>query len=160
MPQQRCSPAENPYAIDFPDPYAAKNLPFYGKGLAVGGRLMFGYPYLPVLLLLVIPAYLAGDIRYAHIAAILIAAVLMHRIATDTIGRLAATLFLFTPWIFKLEELGWTDAFTVLFVTGTVYMLVVYCKERHGRSVYCSRPSSTTSLRLRQFPGDGGSVQF
>src|SRR5690242_4496344 len=56
----------NPYALTFPDPYYGKPLHFYGEGLAAGGRLLFGFPYPPLSLLLVLPASLAGDVRYAH----------------------------------------------------------------------------------------------
>jgi hypothetical protein len=59
----------NPYAITFPDIYGGK-LPVYGPGVAEDGRLNFGYPYLPLSLLLAVPGHLLGDFRYASLLAL------------------------------------------------------------------------------------------
>jgi hypothetical protein len=113
----------NPYSITFADVYNG-NSKYYGEGVAAGGQLSFGYPYLPLSLLLVLPAYLAGDVRYAHVAAIVICAFLLHRLATDAAGRLAAAGFLFTPWIFHLEECGWIDSFGAMLFATTIYVQI------------------------------------
>ena len=62
----------NPYAITFPDIYEGK-LPVYGPGVAENGRLKFGYPYLPLSLLLAVPGHVLGDFRYAHLLALTLA---------------------------------------------------------------------------------------
>ena len=63
----------NPWALTFPNPYPDGR--FYGPGLVVDGRLQFGFPYPPLPLLMVLPAYvLAHDVRYAHVLAVAIAA--------------------------------------------------------------------------------------
>src|SRR4029453_1796557 len=57
----------NPYAIDFPNLYG-DGTPFYGAGLTAGGRVLFGYIYPPINLLLALPGHLlAGDHRYSHL---------------------------------------------------------------------------------------------
>ena len=64
----------NPYAITFPN-NADNPQMIYGPGVFEGDRLLFGYPYFPLSLLLVLPAHvLLGDFRYAHELAILAAA--------------------------------------------------------------------------------------
>jgi hypothetical protein len=103
----------NPYSISFPDPYLGRGGMFYGEGLAVSNRLLFGFPYLPVTLLMAVPGYLLGDVRYSHVVAVVAAAIMMRYVAQDLEGRLAACVFLFTPWIFHLEEMGWTEPFGV-----------------------------------------------
>ena len=66
----------NPYAMTFPNIYQTGEN--YGPGLSVNGRLQFGFPYFPLSLLLSMPAQLfGGDERYAQLAAIELAAVLM-----------------------------------------------------------------------------------
>ncbi|HWP40560.1 MAG TPA: hypothetical protein VNL70_06500, partial [Tepidisphaeraceae bacterium] len=71
------SRGQNPYTITFPNLYA-RNPEFYGPGLAAGGVVRFGYPYPPLPLLMVLPAHtMFQDVRYAHLAAIALAAALI-----------------------------------------------------------------------------------
>ena len=110
----------NPYTLTFPDPYGADSKYFYGNGLSVNGRLLFGYPYLPASLLFVLPGYFLGDVRFSHLAAVVLAALVMFRMARDDTGKWAAGMFLFTPWVFHMEEIGWTEPFLVLMFAITV----------------------------------------
>lgn len=106
---------QDPFAITFRDPYPGTySAQVYGAGVSTEGRLLFGYPYLPLSLLLVVPAYLLGEVRIAHVAAVLTAAILIHWCARDTTGKLAAAVLLFTPWVFHLEESAWVEVFGVL----------------------------------------------
>ena len=69
---------ENPYAIRYPSLYPP-GTPFYGPGV-VGAdhRLDYGFPYFPLSLLMVVPAYaLGGDSRFAHAIAVAATAALM-----------------------------------------------------------------------------------
>jgi hypothetical protein len=111
----------NPYAITFADPYKGAHPEFYAPGIAQDGRLLFGYPYMPLSLLAIIPAHLAGDLRMCHIAAVMLAALLMYAVAGDSTGKLAASVFLFTPWVFHLETQAWVDALFVFFFALTIY---------------------------------------
>ena len=57
----------NPYELTFPNIY--DNASFYGPGLSVDGQLQFGFPYLPLSLLLAVPGQvLTGDHRYSQLA--------------------------------------------------------------------------------------------
>jgi hypothetical protein len=116
----------NPYAITFPDIY--QNGANYGPGLSVDGRLQFGFPYFPLSLLLSMPAQLfAGDERYAQLAAIELAAVLMAFARPRGLGLIAAALFLTTPRIFFVLEQSWTEPFLVLGVSAAIFAA---CRRR------------------------------
>lgn len=83
----------SPYAITIVSPYdAAGNRAFYGPGVVEDGVVQYGFPYLPAGLLLDVPAYLLGDPRRMHLAAVLVTTVLAWRLATDRLGRAVAVL--------------------------------------------------------------------
>ncbi len=111
---------QNPYALTFPDIYG--NSQFYGPGVSVNGRLTFGFPYMPLSLLLVVPGHLlAGDYRYAQLAAMALSGGLMAYARPGRIGPLAAALFLFTPRALFVLEQGWTEPLAVLLLAATVF---------------------------------------
>jgi len=110
----------DPYAITFPDIYG--NLPFYGPGVSVGGRLTFGFPYPPLSLLMALPGHLlTGDYRYSQLAAMTLAGGLMAYSRPGALPAFAATLFLFTPRIFFVLEQGWTEPLVLVLLAATVF---------------------------------------
>ncbi len=110
----------DPYAITFPDIYG--NLPFYGPGVSVNGRLTFGFPYPPLSLLMALPGHvLAADYRYSQLAAMTLSGALMAYSRPGPLAPLAATLFLFTPRIFFVLEQGWTEPLVLLLVAAAVF---------------------------------------
>jgi len=112
----------NPYAITFPDIYRFQNGDYYGPGLSVGGRLQFGYPYLPLSLLVAMPGQLfGGDSRYAQLVAIELAAIFMAFARPRGFGIVAAALYLTTPRLFFVLEQSWTEPFLVLGVTAVLF---------------------------------------
>jgi hypothetical protein len=118
---------DNPYALRYPDIYG--NSPFYGPGLSVNGQLQFGYPYLPLSLLLALPGHvLFGDYRYAQLAAMAGTAALIGYARPGRVGIAAASLLLFTPRTFFVLEQGWTDPFVALGLAA-----VVFCALRWAR---------------------------
>jgi hypothetical protein len=113
----------NPYALRYPDIYG--NSPFYGEGLSVGGVLQFGYPYLPLSLLLAVPGQmLGGDYRYAQLAAMALSAIFIAYARPGRVGFAAASLLLFTPRVFFVLEQGWTDPFVLLGLSAVVFVAV------------------------------------
>jgi hypothetical protein len=95
----------NPYAIRLPNIYSGKNstmfqdpvrfsagTPFYGPGVVdENGWITYGFPYPPLSLLLVMPAYLlGGDCRFAHVIAMGFSALLMAAARPGRRGALAA----------------------------------------------------------------------
>jgi hypothetical protein len=67
----------NPYTTPMPDIYKG-DPKMVSAGASAGGKMKEGFPYVPVSLLMALPGYaIAGDVRYAQLAAIAIAAVVM-----------------------------------------------------------------------------------
>ena len=64
---------ESPYSMTFADIYAGTEQ-FYPPGMAVDGRVLYGFPYPPLSLAMAWPGHLAGDFRYAELAALVAAA--------------------------------------------------------------------------------------
>ena len=110
----------NPYAITFPDIHG--HSPFYGPGLSVNGRVLFGYPYPPLSLFLAVLGYVfGGDYRYAQLTAMTLAGACMAYARPGRLGALAAAVFLFTPRTFYVLEFAWTDPYVVLLLCATVF---------------------------------------
>ena len=117
----------NPYAITFPNPYATGV--YYGPDMVVDGRLMFGFVYPPLSAFLsVLGEWVGGDVRYAQLGAMTLAAACMAYTRRGRLGGLAAGLYLFTPRNLFVLDQSWTEPFVVLFLAATVW-----CAARHPR---------------------------
>jgi hypothetical protein len=116
----------NPYAITFPNPYP--DGVYYGPGMVVDGRLTFGFVYPPLSVVLSVLGAWAGDVRYAQLGAMTLAALFMAYTRRGSLGGLAAALYLFTPRNLFVLEQSWTEPFVVLFLAATVW-----CAARHPR---------------------------
>lgn len=113
----------SPYAITFANIYGG-DTSFYGQGAVADGRVLFGYPYPPVSLLLSLPGYALGDYRYASLAALLLTAVLIGYASPSPRARLAGALFLTTPRIFFVLEQGWSEPMSLLLLAQTVFVML------------------------------------
>lgn len=103
----------NPYQITFANIYGPGS-PFYNPEAVAGDRVLFGYPYPPLSLLLAVPGHLlAGDYRYAQLAALSAGAALLGSARPSLNARLAAVLLLTTPRVFFVLEQGWTEPLAV-----------------------------------------------
>jgi hypothetical protein len=109
----------DPYAIKFRNIYHP-NTSFYGPGLVKNGILQFGYPYPPLPLFLTWAALPAGDIRYAHLAALTLGGAAIAFARPGRVAPLAAALLLFSPRFGLLLQMSWTEPFTILFLGTTV----------------------------------------
>jgi hypothetical protein len=110
----------NPYSITFPNPYGSAA--YYGPGMVVDGRLTFGFVYPPLSLFLsTLGQWIGGDVRYAQLGAMTLAAVFMATTRRGPLGGLAAGLYLFTPRNLFVLEQSWTEPFVVLFLAATVW---------------------------------------
>jgi hypothetical protein len=109
----------NPYSITLSDPYGGTS-PFFPPGVSVDGKLLFGFVYPPLCLLLCVPGYLlGGDTRWSTLVAIELAALLMAYARPGKISKLAAAAFLFMPRTFYVMDRAWTDSF-VVFLTAAI----------------------------------------
>lgn len=113
----------NPYRITFRNIYGDTR--FYNPDAVAGDRVMFGYPYPPMSLLLAAPGHLAfKDYRYAQLAAAVGAAALMGYVGGSLVSKLAAVLWLTTPRLYFVLEQGWTEPIAVLMLALTMFCLV------------------------------------
>jgi hypothetical protein len=113
----------SPYLITFQNIYGA-GTGFYSEAAQVGDRVMFGYPYPPVSLLLAAPGhFLAGDYRYAELAAWIGAAAFVGYVRSSNVAMLAAVLLLTQPrGLFVLEQ-GWTEPIALAMLAATVFAM-------------------------------------
>ncbi len=116
----------NPYAMTFPDIYHS-TLPgrsaAYGTGLVVNDRLQFGFIYPPLTLLLSTLSYaLTGDVRYAQVSALVLAAAFIGYLRPGRLPKLAAALLLFSPRVFFVLGRAWTEPFVVLLLAVTIFL--------------------------------------
>lgn len=114
----------NPYAMTFPNIFPPKlTEQFYGPGVVVDGRVTFGFPYLPVVLLVAIPAQLLGDVRYGQLIAMLVTAIVVRRLASDRIGRATAILGVAAPTALPMLAGAWTEPTLVALLACLVLTL-------------------------------------
>jgi hypothetical protein len=129
-----------PYSITFPDISPAGS-DFYGAGLSQNGRLLFGYPYPPLSLFLVLPAHLLGDFRLASLLATVGSSALLMFSTRAKSGTAAAAMLLLTPMGFFVLWAGWTEPLAGLMLV----MVVVACRGQDSRQ---SRIARAVSLGL------------
>jgi len=110
----------DPYAITVPNIYGHTR--FYGEGIVIDGVVNMGFPYPPLSLLLSLPGYLlGGDYRYSNLAALTLSGALMAYSRPGRLSALAAGVFLSTPRVFYVLDLGWTEPHVVLLFAATVF---------------------------------------
>jgi hypothetical protein len=115
------SRGESPYSMSFTDIYAGREQ-FYPPGMTADGRVLYGFPYPPLSLAMAWPGHLAGDFRYAELAALVVAAafaIAAGRASAVAIG--AAAVLLFTPRAFFALEQAWTEPFAIVWVAGAIW---------------------------------------
>ena len=114
---------KSPYGITFKNIYGSETR-FYGDGMASKDEVRFGFPYPPLSLAFVAPAHwLLGDYRYAAVAAIAIAGLLLASLGWSRHAMLAATLLLTTPRVLFEIEQGWTEPFILVMFAWLVAAL-------------------------------------
>jgi hypothetical protein len=124
----------NPYdpnVVRFPNIYA-HDTPYYGPGVVdEDDRLTFGFPYFPLSLMMVAPGYLlGGDVRYAHVAALMLSAGMMCLARPGRWPALAATIFLLTPKALYVTDLAWSEPILIL-----TFSFVMLCACRYPKAL-------------------------
>ena len=114
----------DPYGICIPDIYdAVHSKLFYCPGVSVNGRLTVGFPYPPVSLLVSSLGYLvAGDCRYAHLAAICAAALLLGFARPSRLNFIAALALLLLPRNFFIVMEDWSEPVVVFLFAAVVFV--------------------------------------
>lgn len=109
----------SPYGITFADIYGIDE-GFYSPEMRDGKRVLFGFPYPPLSLLLAWPGHaLFGDLRYSEVAALVAAAAVLVWIG-GSLGTACAAVLLLAPRLVLQLEQGWTEPFPILLLTLTV----------------------------------------
>jgi hypothetical protein len=112
----------NPFAILITDIYEGK-YPFFPPGFVADGKLLLGYAYPPLSLLLSIPGWvIGGDPRYSTLIAMEVAAVLIGYSVWGNWAKWVALLFLFTPRTFFVVDRAWNDPFIVMAMAAAVFV--------------------------------------
>jgi hypothetical protein len=102
---------QNPYASEYAPQEAAV---LYGPSVVANGHIQT-FPYPPLQLLLTLPGYAVGDVRWATLAALLGMAALMGALgrgggsSTGDLPHFAAVLLLCNPVNFYILDRGWTE---------------------------------------------------
>jgi hypothetical protein len=118
---QALSHGENPYRITFENIYGS-GAGFYNPQTVAGNRVLFGYPYPPLSLLLALPGHVVtGDYRYAELAAWVAGAAFIGYARPAILAKLAAALLLTQPRGFFVLEQGWTEPVAVLMLAVTMF---------------------------------------
>ena len=110
----------DPYAISHENIFGAKSSYFYPPGIVSNGRVHFGLAYPPLSMLMSVPGYIAGDLRYSDIAALVAAAILLFRLRSTRFSLIAAAILLLSPATFYLVSRGFSEPFVVLTLACTV----------------------------------------
>ena len=118
----------NPYAADYPNIYGHARW-FGAEFLNAAGRVQ-SHTYPPASLLMTLPGWLVGDVRYASVAAVAGAAALLvaalRRLGARAghFGELGAVALMFHARSFFLVEQSWTEPFVALAACGVAYGMV------------------------------------
>ncbi len=105
---------ENPYRLTFPNIYKEDPATLYGHEVANRERLLVGFAYPPLSLLISTVGQAIWDYRAANVMALAIAAGLMLMARPGSRAIAAAAVLLLTPRIFFVIELGWTEPLVVM----------------------------------------------
>jgi hypothetical protein len=113
----------SPYRISFENIYGTDS-GFYNRDLVAGQRVLFGYPYPPLSLILAAPGHLvAGDYRYSQLVALVAAAALIGFAQSSLFPKLVAALLLTQPrGLFVLEQ-GWTEPIVLLMLALSLFVM-------------------------------------
>lgn len=117
---------EDPYAASYGHPPPDPSL--YGPDMIKDGKVQ-SFPYPPLSLLLVVPGYVAGDIRWSLLAAVAASACFMVA-AGRRLGlgpghpaEMAVAAFLFQPRGFYVLHMGWTEPLVLLAVSAAAWAM-------------------------------------
>jgi hypothetical protein len=119
----------NPYAADYPNVYGPGDTRYIGPEMLTKDGRVQSFPYPPLSLVLAVPGYLLGDVRWSLLMAVLGTAALM--VATGRrLGlpaghpaELAAVALLCHPRGLLVLEASWTEPFVALGLAATIWAM-------------------------------------
>ncbi len=121
---------EKPYSVRYRNLYHP-DTSLYGDAMVTNGWLNCSCPYPPLSLILGATARaIGGDVRWSHLLALELAAVLM-TLAAGRWGALAAAMVLLMPRALLVVEVAWTDAHVIMMLA-----LVLYCARHKPKALW------------------------
>ena len=112
----------DPYAVKFRDIMGGTDEPAYLPNMVVNRRLIFSYPYPPLMLLTTAAGEIFGDVRFAHLVALELSAILIAAAMRLTLRSiLAAAMLLLSARSLLVIEVGWTEPMVLLMVCAVIY---------------------------------------
>jgi hypothetical protein len=111
---------QNPYGINVSHQEINGSSAYYGPGILRNGRVHVGVPYPPLTLVWILPGYVAGDVRYSFLLAVVLTSLLIFYLSPDQIGLTAAMLLLFIPETIFVLTMGWTEPLMLVTLAITV----------------------------------------
>jgi hypothetical protein len=129
LASERLLNGQNPYAEDYPNIYdQSETAAYYGGGVLQNDRIP-SFPYPPLSLLLVLPGYLLGDVRWALLlaqsgtAAFLVARGRRLGLPPGHPGELVGVALLCHPRGLLVLENAWTEPLMALAVSACAWAL-------------------------------------
>lgn len=108
----------NPYSVTYPNIYGNLTSKMLTPEVFVNGRIA-AFPYPPLVALVGVPAQLLfGDVRFALLALMVVAAWMLARAGQGVTGELAALFILFQPRTFFVLEQAWTEPLVLACFAG------------------------------------------
>jgi hypothetical protein len=115
---------ENPYGARYRNIYHP-NTEFYGPGSTTAdGWLTYSFPYPPLSALMSVPGHLGGDVRFAQVGALAIAATILMLAGRNATSFLAAAALLTTPRALHVVVMGWTEPFLILAASWLLFAAI------------------------------------
>ena len=114
----------NPYAITYTNIYGPDGGKLaYGEGVLQDGRISYGFPYPPLVLLLSLPGHLVGDPRFVGPVLLCAVVAVMLAMSRTRAERVAAALLLSTPGLATAATPGWVEPTVVALLALAVALL-------------------------------------
>ncbi len=136
---------DSPFSMTFPDLYEGQQA-FYPPGMVEDGRVLYGFPYPPLSLLMTWPGHLFGDFRWSELAAwVLAGAATIAAARVSGLAVLAVALWLFTPRAFFALEQAWTEPLAILWLGAALLAAARGRRVQAASSSAWPRPPNNTS---------------
>ncbi len=136
---------ESPFSMTFPDLYDGQQA-FYPPGMVEDGRVLYGFPYPPLSLLMTWPGHVLGDFRWSELAAwVLAGAATMAAARVSGLAALAVALWLFTPRAFFSLEQAWTEPLALVWLGAA---LLAATRGRRVTAAICIGLAAATKQYL------------
>ena len=109
--------------MTFPNVYPDPDI-FYPPGVVKNGEVQCGYFYPPLSLLMDLPAYLIGDVRYAHVIALTLSALMIAYLIPGRRNFGPAIMVMFSPRIFYQFQAAWIEPLVLVWLIATLFFAI------------------------------------